>query len=517
MIKKSLPFFLLLFAIGNYFLWLKMFHAENQLLAKGMCCGFTSPIFDQIAIWYGDAYWIHGPRPFELNKGYTAFVGAWLFEQFDREASALLYISQTAILLSMLLLQGLGSWWKDHFFGAFLALVFPMIPIIAYTGLRWDIYSLQLPVIIFAFWVAISSKGFSRIPHCVLYAGLGFVAAFWSSRETDNFILLLSLAAIAFGSWLQCLIRGKDILGRKVIRWQSACIGIGTCAFVIFTIYQSVHFTSPEGLSYYFSEADRNVGLRRVDPTSWVYRSSYWGYLYWRGLGPYIAGTFLVAVSYLLILRKFPMALLFGIFIPLFLLSWVTKRNYYYTSIIWPLIPIVIVVFASELPKRISWLAYGVIFLVCFPHFWLRLDSTNIMTRFADQKLVFSTPTYGGIFQTSDGGMSLRPTSNQWAVIASEKIASVITRDACKDQKWGITYTQLPIEEVSVRLKKDHPCLIFKNFAPLQKLEEASLVLFDSNHMAQFHKEILLKWSFEHRTYIRGPNEHLIEVWTKGD
>ena len=139
------------------------------------------------------------------------------------------------------------------------------------------------------------------------------------------------------------------------------------------------------------------------------------------------------------------------------------------------------------------------------------------MTKFADQRLVYSSPTYGGIFQTSDGGMSLRPTSNPWAVNASQTIAKVITADACKDGKWGVTYTQLPIEEIAVRLKKTHPCLIFKNFPPLQKIEEASLVLFDPQHVSHSHKEVLRNRSFVQQTQITGPDDHRIEVWTKED
>ena len=72
------------------------------------------------------------------------------------------------------------------------------------------------------------SRGFTRILPTVAFIGVVWVSAFWSFRETDNLILLLSHASLALGAWVSTLIRGQDEDGNTISRLVSAILAIGS-------------------------------------------------------------------------------------------------------------------------------------------------------------------------------------------------------------------------------------------------------------------------------------------------
>ena len=73
--------------------WLVGFYQDygvtNQQLAKGVCCGFTDPVFDAVVK-------IERGESVDYVKGYAAYLGAHWWNQYFREPNTLMWMSHWA-------------------------------------------------------------------------------------------------------------------------------------------------------------------------------------------------------------------------------------------------------------------------------------------------------------------------------------------------------------------------------------------------------------------------------------
>lgn len=489
---------LLFFAAWQYYGFISEFEQENTRYAQGICCGFSEPVFDHIFVFHTIT-----PVHIDYLKGYASLIAAYLFALQDSEPEALLRISNGAFFISLFLCYLWGVLRKQPLMGAFAAYVFSVTPILVFASVRWDVFILCLPLILLAFIIAPFSRGFTKIFPTVCFCGLVWTAAFWSSRETDNFLLLLSLASIAFGHWLRILWLGKDSKGR-ISRKKSSVMALLACSIILFLISRYTIFTSPEGAYYYFREAEQSA-TEAIDPSSWIHRTAYWGHLYWRGLGATWAFVFMVALGWVILRRKLDWSIGLALCVPLLFLSILSKKNFYYLFGLWGLIPLVIALGVYHLPQKLRFVGMiGVIWLGQ-EHFALRKTGEVILA--SDQK-------YGGIFQTSDQNISFQPSQ----ILLEEQIASLLlTRMpefSCEEERWIANYTRLKEPEIEIRLKKKFPCTVIKRFPKLSRLHEISVFLIQSKDLS-LSEESLKEQKFESWGRVSLGRENQIEIWGK--
>ena len=490
---------LLFFAIWQYHGFISQFQAENTRYTQGICCGFTEPVFDHI-------FTFHTITPVYIDyiKGYASIISAYLFEWQGSEANGLLWISELSFILSMFLCYLWGVGRKKPLMGAFAAYIFSVTPILFFNSLRWDVFILCVPVILLALIIAPFSRGFTKILPTVLFCGLVWCAAFWSSRETDNFLLLLSIASIAFGSWLQILWKGRDQKG-WISRRRSFLMALTACAIILFLISRYTFFTSPEGAYYYFREAEQ-TSTTDIDPSSWTHVSAYWGHLYWRGLGSSWALIFGGSLIWGILKRKLDWSIGAALFFPFLFLSLLSKKNFYYLFGIWGLIPLVIGVGVYHLPRWGRWV--GMIGVIWWGQGHLELRKTGEAYLASNQK-------YGGIFQTSDQGISFQPRQ----ITTEEQIASILITKMpefpCEEARWIANYAPLKDQEIEVRIKKKFPCTIIKRFPKMSRLNEISVFFIRSQDLEPLYRESLKEGKFESWGRVPFGQENQIEIWGK--
>lgn len=436
----------MLLVTGWIWFMLHDFNLENQRYAQGVCCGLIEPVLDAVQK-------IHRTEPIDYSKGYVGAIAAWWLEYWDRQPQALLWLSQTAHIVSGWLIFAFGCRWKMPLMGAMSGAALLLTPVLLYTTVRWDIYALQGPLLILTVIIGYGSKGFSSIVHCVLYAGIVWISAFWSYRETDNLILLLTEAALAFGFWSSALWFGTDSEDRTIRRWQSALFGLLTCGLLIWQIMQYWRFTSPEGIQYYFREADNPMMEPVVQLSSSMRWMGYWGHMYWRALGPWLSGLVVTSFVIATASRRLPWGMILSVMIPYAALSMISKRNFYYPSTLWVLLPVT-TGFALRIQRwsmlRMIVLSGSILILI-----W------SVNERVKGQSLA-ADDTYGGIFQTSDGNLSLKP-QRLWGVESlSALILENLSHDGCAKDAFVVLEANAMMEEIALRVVQARPCVVVK-------------------------------------------------------
>ena len=131
------------------------------------------------------------------------------------------------------------------------------------------------------------------------------------------------------------------------------------------------------------------------------------------------------------------------------------------------------------------------------------------------RQLIYSTTTYGGIFQTSDGGIQLSPRKLPWIESAAGQLKEMIHTPPCTNEIFAISYVRVPIEELEIRIKKDQPCLQFKQLRFPDRLHHASIVFVDGR--MQIQSDILMEKNFVHRGGLYFSEDLWVDVFEKED
>lgn len=484
-------------------LWtvLQEFNSENQRYAQGVCCGLIEPVLDAVQK-------IHRTEPIDFSKGYVGALAAWWLEYWDRQPQALLWLSQTAHMVSGWLIFFFGWRWRMPLMGAMSGIALLLTPVLLYTTVRWDIYALQGPLLILALIVGYGSKGFSSIVHCALYAGIVWLSAFWSYRETDNIILLLTEGSLAFGFWSSALWFGEDSENRPISRRWSVIFGLLTCSLLIWQIAQYWRFTSPEGIQYYFREADTPMMEPVVQLSATMRWMGYWGHMYWRALGPLLAVCIVTSMAIGVIIRRLPWGMIFGVLIPYAALSIISKRNFYYPSTLWVLMPLM-TGFAFRIQRwsipRMIVLFGGSVALLWSAN--ARIEGTSLA---ADD-------TYGGIFQTSDGNLSLK-AQRLWGVeTLGATILANLTDDGCTEDVFVVLEANAMMEEIALRVVQQRPCVVVKRTLQnktLSTMEAVQVWVTDPKQHPE-REDWLMGQGFNKQEELLMDNRFYLSVWAR--
>jgi len=320
---------------------------------------------------------------------------------------------------------------------------------------------------------------------------------------------MLCLASMAFGSWMRALIQGQDEVGQSVHRLWSAVTALCACGFILWQIGIYWRFTSPEGLQYYFREADNPMRESKLELTTTMRWLGYWGHLYWRAFGPYLSLMIGCAVLLWGLTKRISWGLLCGILIPYLALSWISKRNFYYPSVLWVLLPFVVGESISGV-RNVSW-RKGLSIVGIAICVW------NLVPRLQNQPLV-GDDEYGGLFQTSDNDISLQPKKIYGIDHMANAIDSHLPEQNCHEEQIVLMERNAMSDEVAIRVSKNHPCTLFKRqlqrFGPAAKEQSIQVWVRDPDQ-TDVETEWLEKQNFELREHVLMDNRFQLEIWVK--
>ena len=372
--------------------------------AKGVCCGFVEPVHERILDLHGSH------QVWSLDRGILPLLVAYWYT-FMPNSNFLLSFSTLCVAVSMSL-----TFWATHLVNrssfCWLSVgLLPVIPAVAYASRRWDVYIPQLIPILLGFIFFIHSRRLSKSIWVFLFLVVFCLSAFWSSRETDNLLLLLCLASFSIGGTLWGLYTGKDHQG-KIISRKRVVLHCGIALLVGFSVYRRMHFSSLGGADYYLDELDHNAGKAQADPSSLTQRLAYVSYLIDRGVGPWISWIFIWIMPFIIWKRTVAIEIIFAVAIPLFLLSWIAKKNHYYIATIWPFLPIIAAVGLRSMPRLLAFpMGIWVLALGWFPYLAKSNPDGITAMKMGHRPWVRGTSDYYGLLQTADGNLDIRPES----------------------------------------------------------------------------------------------------------
>jgi len=247
----------------------------------------------------------------------------------------------------------------------------------------------------------------------------------------------------------------------------------------------------------------------QVQLTSSLRWFGYWGHLYWRAFGPPLTSLIVMAIIVLLWSRKITWALLCGVVIPYVALSWISKRNFYYPSTLWVLLPLL----AGEGLSGIStiWLRRtlcGVGLTICCWNLYPRLEGADLV----------GDDQYGGVFQTSDNDITLLPKRLYGVNELSHAIQTYLPPEDCHTEQIVLMEKNAMSDEIAIRASQNNPCTIFKR--QLQRIgpnvKERSIPVWVRDPKQTDVKEAWLKeQGFTVREEVLMDNRFRLEIWVK--
>jgi hypothetical protein len=125
---------------------------------------------------------------------------------------------------------------------------------------------------------------------------------------------------------------------------------------------------------------------------------------------------------------------------------------------------------------------------------------------------------YGGLFQTSDNDLILKPVRLYGVDALATAIRTQLPEDSCTEERIVLLEANAMTDEVAIRFGQSHPCTLFKR--QLQRfganVRELSIRVWvrDPNH-----SDISESW-LEEKGFVKGEdvlmeNRFRLDIWTK--
>ena len=436
-------------------------HLHNDLPGRRVCCDYTVEAVRAVRI-DTVADLPHGER---WHRGYGLLpqLALPLFHEVGPDGFGLT-VGLFALLLSLLafdIARQLAGVWS----GLFAASLVPVTPVLAFAARRWDTHLPLATLAALGVWLLLRSQSLTRPLWTAALAGLLPLVAVFTSRETDNLLVLAVLASATALAALRGLLWGTDAVGTPVARWRVALGvlllgGLGGCAL------QQLTFTSPEGAAYYLNETAG--GTARAGTTGGLQGAlAYLGHLYWRGLTPPLGVALEAGVALWLLRRGRGRAELAGwALVPFVALSLLPKRNHYYPSPLWGALPVLVALGVAAIPGR-RWFGRGIrvtvgVGLVAYGTVQLAdrrgVVETQDQERLSQHRWLKGNSTWGGAFQTTDDALSVAAWRVPWLEEAATTLAAGLPADLCACRSVALTETG-EISHLSLAVLEVAPCL----------------------------------------------------------
>ncbi len=439
-------------------LWLQ----ADQLPGRSICCDMSSE--GVRAVSRAARAEIGLLDPWQPQYGLLPSLSAEIFARAPRADAFQGSVALFAVLLSLLLFD-IGRMLAGPKTGLLAAALAPLTPILAFAGRRWDTQGPLGVLVALGAWSVLRSKGLSRPLPTALVAGVGMLMVVATPRETDDLLALATLGAIAGLAALRSTWTGRDADGQRLARWKPSlgllAVSAGVAAFMVDNLY----FTSPEGAGYYLTEAQASGGLWQAlgGLTGLL---AYGSHLYWRGLTPWLAlplqlGCLLYA------LRGRGRAELAGwALVPLVVLSLLPKRNYYYLSMIWPALPLLLALGVAAIPGkgRVSatlrgMVALGLLGVGLVQHLDRAFPGSALDPIAGDHRWLRGSARWNDIFQTQDDNLNLAPAPAPWIDDAVSALSTTLQVDPCRCETHVLAVGRAHWGSVNLALLPLQPCL----------------------------------------------------------
>ena len=440
---------------------------------RSICCDLIGPVAQRAA---AHATSDAGPAlAWSPDRGLLPEAGMRMIRWLDGNPDGLLHVGALGLLVAMVAVFDLARRLQGPMAGLVAAAVLPCVPALALAGRRWDVYGAQAGLLCVAAWALICSRSLTRPIPAMAFTGLALAGAFLSPRETDGLLVLLALGAMGLGAGLRGLLLGVGPAGSVEKRWRVVLGGVVVVGLVAAGVDRWLVWTSPEGFGYYLRETVHNTAV--VDPSSWTHRLAVVGRLFWRDLTPWIAIPVELAAIAWLARGRGRAELGAWVLIPLVALSLLPKKNHYYASVLLPAIPVVLGLGVAALPGR--WIrrtaAIAVIGVASVQLFVRSTPDGRLARILGPVAWQGGDPTWGRVFQTSDGDMRLAPDpDDQGATALAEAVVRSTERDYCGCGLAVRTRGRGPWSGTNVHLLGQRPCLPVKQGG---HLEQAAVLL----------------------------------------
>jgi hypothetical protein len=458
-------------------LWVQALWIDaDARLGDGVCCGFTSPVFEILLADATDQLgwpW----SPYRQSMGLLVWPALVARKIVGPHPDFLLWLLVGGMVLTQGLLYDIGRRLVSGTAGLVAAGLFPMIPAVSYVNRRWDAMAPQHLVLVAALWFLLGSNGFSRIGGTLGFVAMAMVGCVLSARETDNLLFMAAIGAMAIGPAVRGLWTGRGLAETTTPgRWRC---GFGAAAVAVVMAVFCVKYAFPLVDFYYFQDELGNrsyeEGAARMSLAALV---AYPARLYTDDLTPWLAIPFVAAlVSYA---RRGPARaeLLTWLVLPLIALGFVGKKNFYYAAIIYPVVPLILgLAIAQWRPPRVRVpIAIGLLVLT-----WVQWSSRSLPTSTFPAALsrVDWTGALGPQAHLFQGivPLHLGPRGRTTHATEIAMLQPLITTDSCACPQHLLVIGNSDFSDLALQLKMTDPCLTMSTYPRIDHPDSVGLVI----------------------------------------
>ncbi len=285
---------------------------------------------------------------------------------FGANPDSLLVTVLVLLLLTQLLIFDLGRWLGSPWAGVLAALLLPLAPDTAVMARRWAAQLPHMLLLVAAANTLLRSRSLTRPWPTVGFVVVVLLGMSYSVWLTDDLLFVGAAGSMAVGAVLRGLLfdRGPtpgDPPGRRRVALGSALTALvlagGGWALIVHRMQ----------LGYYVTESQA-ARYQALTPWSPQALSGYLRLMWTETHGPLLCVAALIGVGLLAWRGRGRGELLSWLLLPLLALSLIAKKNSYYLTIIYPVVPLVTALGLARLPR---WWIRGPVMLALLAAAWV--------------------------------------------------------------------------------------------------------------------------------------------------
>lgn len=345
---------LLLLVLGIAMTWAQglQFVAEDGRVAPMLCCDLSTNVAELVLAERAGTPWSPSPLSW-LTPGAMSWAARGTAVLFGLHIDTLLWTQ----LLALALAQAATYWLVRPMGGRLAALVgvwtLPLVPGIMAATTSWSPYPIQGLCMLVGLGAVLRSHSLSRWRWVVLAAVAAFVATTTSHLITDDLLAMVSIAAVGGAAAYRGLVLARGPFGDRVARWR-VVVGIGVGLLVLGLLLRGAAENRVD-LHRYAAYYAQELGIATATESAPAYthlapvasteaRIAYPRRLWEMEVGPLLS---VVAIIGLLTMGRrgrwgATAELRAGIALPLFFLTLIAKKQFFYVYLILPWVPVVI-------------------------------------------------------------------------------------------------------------------------------------------------------------------------------
>jgi hypothetical protein len=466
-------------------------------IGDGVCCSFTAPVFE-ILLADGTNQLGWPWSTYRQSMGLLVWPALAARKIVGANVDFLLWLNLVVVVLTQLTLYDVGKRLSNPFAGLLAAGLFPMVPAVALMMRRWDAMIHQHFLLVIAMAIALRSRGLSRFASTMAFGGVAAVGSVLSARETDNLLFMAAIGSIAVGTTIQGLLSDhklRSLLGSSLLAGLMALFMV----HYAFPLVDFGYFQDEMGNRTYTEGAQR-LSLAAV--TAYPLR------LYTDDFTPTFIIPFLVALVPFYREGRARIILTTWLILPLAALSLVGKKNYYYASVIYPVLPLIIGIGFSRFRPRILGFFFGTSTLLVG---WAQFSSRSLPQSTFPEQLT-------QVKWTGDAGpqkhlfqgivpLNLGPRGPSQHHRAIELMRSQVNQSSCACPDHTVFMGQGDISDLHLALAVVDPCMAVSTWPQVDHAPSVGWIVIESPGCMKQPPPAFLKDGFDLQTASGSGNE----------